>query len=1116
MAKVSGVSQPPFTIAQAISEFGATATRKLRRLNRDAHVRPKPEEQIRDPVSQLLKQIANHMGLDVLTFGEAHLLKSGVIPDFGVDVGDQLVGFLELKAPGRGVPPECRLTKAEERQYKALMDLPNVVYTDGTTWAHYTYGVLDYKATLVGDLRHAGPDLYAESEADLLALIGTFLRWPASQPPSLRVLIRTLAHLCRLMRAEIQELLEAEQHKPVRERHFTKLADEWRMLLFPRLGTKDFADAYAQTVTFALLLACASHVPLENSSLSNIAIKLEKHHRLMGRALLILTDLKRPRQLRAIDTIVNVLTPIEWENLAGANNPYWVIYEDFLESYDPTLKRESGSYYTPDVLARFMVNFTDSVLKNVVKVPSGLASSDVTIIDPAMGTGTFLVEVVRSVADTVRTQLAPDADLSPYLRELYEKRLIGFERQAAPYAVGEMRLQQALQAYNVEVPEKGARCLNNTLDDPHGQLEPSYQFQSALRESQENARRIKASTPVMAVIANPPYLERAHQRDPAPWIVEPGAPHSLDRFRVSNSRRLDYKLHSTWVYFWRWATWKVFDAHAEHPNGVVAFITPSAYLTSKAFAGMRRYLRETADEGWIIDISPEGYESPVSTRLFPTVKQPLCIGIFIRRSTSVKDKAATVYYRALTGDRTDKLNALTLEHCGVEASGWEKCRSDWTDAFVPVSDAWLATPALDDLMPWGHAGVNPNRTWPIAPDRDTLARRWERLITAPAELKKAYLPHKPSSLLTIDARPSGDAAVAGAQTSIREEDTVHPRVEPIAYHSFDRQFIILDRRVVDRERSELWNVASANQIFLTEQHDRQVMEGPGLSFTANVPYVHHFGGRGGCVRPLYRDGHGNNVNIASELLRYLEDRLGVHVAPQDFLGYLASVTSHSGYVTRYKRDLRLPGIRVPFTADTSMWTEATRIGSEVIWLHTYGERCANDWDRPRARPCLELHQRPVLRTASEVSGGMSDRLSYDPQAQAIRLDEYEISPVRSEVWNYRIGEHRVVPTWGEYRCRKPRQNGKASSPLDEIRTSEWTRQFIDDLLDLLNVLGRLVDLESTQNRLLERICSGPLITVQDLELAQVFPVSDESRKPPSVPRPGQAPLPGLETIPEAS
>src|SRR5262249_39989770 len=160
--------------------------------------------------------------------------------------------------------------------------------------------------------------------------------------------------------------------------------------------------------------------------------------------------------------------------------------------------------------------------------------------DPAMGTGTFLVEIVDLVAKTVAAVQGRGAR-AQRLRELFQHRLIGFERQVTPYAVAELRLHEALKTrYGVDVPEREMRFLADTFEDPDSQQLVFGRMYDELKKSRDGANRVKREIPVMVVIGNPPYLERAHTRDPAPWIEEPRTPGrpadivrrpSLDEFR---------------------------------------------------------------------------------------------------------------------------------------------------------------------------------------------------------------------------------------------------------------------------------------------------------------------------------------------------------------------------------------------------------------------------------------------------------------------------------------------------------------------------------------------------------------------------------------------------------
>ena len=75
-------------------------------------------------------------------------------------------------------------------------------------------------------------------------------------------------------------------------------------------------------------------------------------------------------------------------------------------------------------------------------------------------------------------------------------------------------------------------------------------------------------------------------------------------------------LRNLYVYFWRWATWKVFDHDPEHNTGIVCFITVAGFLNGPGFQKMRDYLRRTCDDIWVIDCSPEAPSAGYKFRIF--------------------------------------------------------------------------------------------------------------------------------------------------------------------------------------------------------------------------------------------------------------------------------------------------------------------------------------------------------------------------------------------------------------------------------------------------------------------------------------------------------------------
>ncbi|MWA01947.1 N-6 DNA methylase [Actinomadura sp. LD22] len=1082
----------PGKVAEAVSAFGVAVREPL------AAGIGGEEYQIQDPVARLVRAAGDALGLRVTIHKEVSLPDLSVRPDFAVDLSGGRVGHIEVKAPSKSPDPKDWPARSHDRiQWQKLSLLPNVLLCTGQCFALYRNGVrVGRVAELDGALDRAGRSL-RPADDELARILHEFLTWAPDPPRGLRDLVRTTARLCRYLREEVMEVLEHERLTRG-DRPFTTLAEEWRSILFPRMTEPaDFADSYAQTITFALLLARAVGVSFDGRDLPTIGRQLGKQHALIGKALGVLSDPEAADNLFVTETLKRVIGAVDWDGIGAADiNAHALLYETFLTEYDPKLRRLSGSYYTPDGLAAAMVRFTDLILKGKLNRPEGYAADDVIVVDPAMGTGTFLVEIVRSVVQTVRDDGAEQS-----LRHLFQNRLIGFERQVTPYAVAELRLHDLLREYGTDVPPQEMRFFADTFDDPDLQEFAFGRMYAELLKQRTGANRVKRHLPVMAIIGNPPYLDRAHTRDPAPWIEDrrdPGKPDdvvhrpSLDEFRQRS--RLDYKLAATWVFYWRWAIWKAFEAHPDEPAGLVAFITPSSYLSGAAFAGMRKHLREVADEGWIIDLTPEGHQPPVPTRLFPKVQQPLAIAVFIRKDEADPRRPAEVRHRRLTGLQEQKLAALAA--LAPDSDGWTLCPDGWTAEFRPPSQAqWHTAPLLADLLPWHAPGTKAKRTWVIAPSTDVLQERWTRLTNArPGErddLMKRTRDRDP------DTRPGPIPGQPHPASALRDEPAQRPNVVPFAYRSFDRQYLILDPRVVDFPSPDLWRVVGEEQVYASEQHTNVLREGVALTFAPFVPDMDHFQGHhGGRVLPLYRDAQ-RTPNVAPGLSRYLSGLFDKAVADEDVFAYIAAVAAHSGYTRRFRENLVNPGLRIPLTGDAALWSRAVELGRTVVWLHTYGTRFADESKgRPRRAPRLPDAESPRIRPDIPASAErMPDSVGYDEETETLLIgDEGRVGPVPPEVWAYNVGGMRVVAKWVGYRLRRPRRR-KAASPLDLINAREWDYRFNNDLRDLLHVLGLLVRLEPEQDALLGEICAGPLVTVDDLKAVPVLPVPKSHRVP---------------------
>lgn len=312
------------SVAEAVGRFGKVVADRFETGGGE------PEDLLRGPFEALLVELGAIVGVDeVVLTGEHHLADDRVRPDYAVYVKGALVGFVEIKAPGKGADP-TRFKGHDRTQWERLACLPNVVYTDGQVFALFRDGErIGPTARLAGDVETAGPSLGVFDDA-LETLVGSFLRWAPVAPRRPRELAQTTARLCRLLRAEVEELLSTEVG-------LRDLAADWRRLLFPDATDAEFADGYAQTVTFALLLARVERIELASRDLRDVSDELGNKHTLMARALAVLTDPGiLPKVAVSVSTLQRVLAVVEWEKLSEKDPAAWLFfYEEFLEGYEP-------------------------------------------------------------------------------------------------------------------------------------------------------------------------------------------------------------------------------------------------------------------------------------------------------------------------------------------------------------------------------------------------------------------------------------------------------------------------------------------------------------------------------------------------------------------------------------------------------------------------------------------------------------------------------------------------------------------------------------------------------------------------------------------------------------
>ena len=981
------------TLETAISTFGTSAKAKLSNPSASGQ----PEDQLRAPFEQLLVDVASICGFStgsVVAVGETAIGHLKTRPDYSVTVQNSLVGFVELKAPGKHADPRKYKDAHDKEQWERLCSLPNLIYADGNEFSLWQDGKLVGEIhALKGDVESSGPKL--APQPGLLAMFEAFLRWHPIPPKNAKELAHTTARLCRLLRDEVTEQLGLKSEA------LTSLATDWRKLLFPDATNERFADGYAQAVVFGMLMARANGISL-GAGLEKAANKLTHTSSLIGAAMRLLTENAENQETlkTSLGTLTRVLDAVDWNKIGKGHPEAWLyFYEEFLSIYDNALRKKTGSYYTPPEVVGAMVSLVDEVLRSKsFGLHAGLAAPAVTLADPATGTGTFILGVLRRIADRVRKDQGEGAVAGVIHDAL--KRLIAFEIQLGPFAVAQLRILAEVVDLTGSTSTPPLRMfVTDTLGNPYDDAEWIPGVLAAIGKSRKDANKIKREEPITVVIGNPPYKEKAKGR--GGW-VEQGNPNAQQRpplevwmppaaWKVSAHAK---HLRNLYIYFWRWATWKVFDQSPEHNTGIVCFITVAGFLAGPGFQKMRDYLRHNCDDIWVIDCSPDGHQPEVNTRIFQGVQQPVCIVMASRAKKTDSNTPAAVRFRSLpVGKREVKFDAL--KKIRLTDAEWADCPTDWRAPFLPSSHgAWSTFPALDSLFIYNGSGVMPGRTWIIAPDAESLQARWKKLIEAPPESKeRLFHPHIRNGTLG-DKHSQRIVKIPLHGFPARTEAVAHENAKTISalqygFRSFDRQFIIPDARVINQPNPELWNVRSDQQIYLTAPSDRSPTNGPSLTITALIPDLHHYAGRGGRAFPLWADDKRTTPNLPPCLLPVLAKNYNIRISAEDFMAYIAAIAANPAFTAKFQDDLSTPGLRIPLTAKPALFKEAAELGRRIIWLHTFGERMADESGGrkpgPPRLPSARAPHVPKGGTISTEKGQMADNIEYDAGKQRLLI-----------------------------------------------------------------------------------------------------------------------------------
>ncbi len=448
---------------------------------------------------------------------------------------------------------------------------------------------------------------------------------------------------------------------------------------------------------------------------------------------------------------------------AAASSAILYFYEPFLEAFDPELRKQLGVWYTPQAIVHYQVRKVERLLREELGCERGFADERVVVLDPCCGTGAYLIEVLRCVAEQLEEE-GVGGLLGSKLLDAFCRRIVGFEVLTAPFVVAQLQLYLILADLGVEPDpdHRPAIFLTNALTGWEGPEQLKLQFPE-LQQEHDGAQRVKREERIIVMLGNPPYNrfagvpldEEADLVDHYKGITrnakgkQVGQTKLYERFGVRKQL-----LDDLYIRFFRLADKRIGEL-AEY--GIVSFISNSSYLNGRSHPLMRESLLRNFHTIWIDNLhgnrlaserTPwgESCETVFNTQAGPGIKVGTCISTFLkRREEPTPPEGTLIFARDFWGQAELKRSALSTAMAAdrwsepewAQAAGrpegpreYEEHRSTERNrySFLPRESAggYEDWPALDELFPASFQGVNPNRGLEgslIDTDRQVLERR---------------------------------------------------------------------------------------------------------------------------------------------------------------------------------------------------------------------------------------------------------------------------------------------------------------------------------------------------------------------------------------------------------
>jgi hypothetical protein len=860
-----------------------------------------------------------------------------------------------------------------------------------------------------------------------------------------------LAELARDIRDRIKTVLAIETDKgPV-----TKLMTAFREALVHDLDANGFADMYAQTIAYGLLSAriadpasktahdFASHMRTNPflRELMETFLKIGGRRGKAGGLSIDFDELGVSDVMELLDDANMEAVVRDFGDRNPQEDPVIHFYEGFAEAYDPIDKVRRGEFYTPRQVVSYIVRSVDELLRTEfgledgladttswaemakrhagLEVPDGVAASQafVQILDPATGTGTFLIEVIELIHKTLATKWKAQGHSQERIKALWNEyvprhllpRLHAYELKMAPYAIAHLKIGLKLYetGYRFVSSERAQVYLTNALE-PAQEFSDRLSFDvPALAHEARAVNQIKRQQRFTVVIGNPPYA--GHSANNNDWIGTLVGDYYFVNGQALGERTAKW-LQDDYVKFIRFGQYLLQQSSA----GILGYITNHGYLDNPTFRGMRASLIGEFTSLRILDLhgnlkkrerAPDGGPDENVFDIQPGVA--ICL---LSRCAAIR----RLLQADLFGTRSAKYGILQESSVG---------RTEW-EVFEPAEPFFVLYPQDTDLREefgnfWKSTDVFPLNGVGMTTARDHVVIDFERepLLRRVTAFRDSKAPNR-ELCREFNIPEKKGWNVTAARSALRSKSELSSLIVGVAYRPFDDRVIFYHDSLVWRTvRKVMKHMLGGKNLGLAVGRAGQVIDQGewNLAFvTRKITEFNLYRRGGNNLAPLYVYPDSEHLeltrnrvpNLAPRFLRELATRLGLPqgnsnsmpegLIPEDVFHCIYAILFSPGYRNRYSEFLKIDFPRVPVPTNLQLFRDLARRGSELVALHLL------EWPK-------------LADVASVFIGGRSpnvEKISWSHQTVWIDTAQTTgFKGVPQAVWKFSIGGHQVCEKW---------------------------------------------------------------------------------------------------------